>query len=93
MNTAGIFSGQDCQGSEVAVAARVTVVLHGKGCGSPSVIFCLWEVLVMGIPHGARYGILALRVAAELVSWGMCELAVEVASVSEVWPCEDLPWN
>lgn len=58
-----------------------------------AVIFCVWEALVMEIPRGARYGTLALRVAAELVSWGMHELAVEVAPVFEAWPCEDLPWN
>lgn len=47
------------------------------------------KALAEVILKDARFGMLALRVAAELVSWGIDALAV----VSEVWPSADLPWN
>lgn len=55
--------------------------------------FACWKALAREIPHGAKCGVLALRVATELVSWGMCALAVEVALVPKVCPCSGLPWN
>lgn len=54
-------------------------------CSSLFVGKALAEVIL----KDARFGMLALRVAAELVSWSVGALAI----MSEVWPSADLPWN
>lgn len=55
--------------------------------------FVCWKALAREIPHGAKCGVLALRVAIELVSCVMGALAVGITPVPEVCPGAGLPRN
>ena len=53
------------------MATKAMVILRGKGCWGPPLLFCLSEdVLFEGFHPGASFGALALRMSAEPGSWG-----------------------